>query len=74
MAHNKKPYARLVCSSFNKHLINTVCREQLIKVKPDLEGANITEDMILTSMIKNYTGKVTLQDLKEEFENGAGTA
>lgn len=61
--------ARICCSRLNKHLINTICREKLLKNKPDLEGINISENMILTSMIKYYTDYISLKEFENEFNS-----
>lgn len=59
--------SRLCCSELNKHLINTICRDKLLIAKPDLIDVKVSENMILTSMIKSYTGHITLKEFEEEF-------
>jgi len=59
--------SRICCSALNKHLINTICKDKLLENKPDLEGMKISENMILTSMIKIYTGYISLKEFEDEF-------
>ena len=59
--------SRICCSALNKRLINTICRERLVKGKPEFEGIKISENMILTSMIKNYVGLISLKQFEEDF-------
>lgn len=65
-----KNYSSRICvSELNKHLINTICKDKLIKSKPDLEGMKISENMIITSMIKNYTGHISLKQFEDDYYN-----
>ena len=59
--------SRLCVSALSKHLVNTICKDKLLKGKPDLEGMRITEEMIIRSMIKFYTGHISLKEFEDEF-------
>lgn len=61
--------ARICCSDLNKHLINTICRKKLLNSKPELEGMVVPENRIITSMIKVYTGYISLKEFEDEYNN-----
>lgn len=53
MVHQKPYSCRLVCSQKVKNYINNECIKDFLETHPEMEGANITENMILTHLIKN---------------------
>ena len=56
----------LVCSNKIKKLINTHCKEEFIKRNSGYDGANVTENQILTDMIKKYLKVFTLEGFNDE--------
>lgn len=60
---NDKPYSqRLVCSDKIKSFINNQCKEKFKERHNGHEGRSITENQVLSDMIKKYLGLFTLED------------
>ena len=64
MVNDKNYSARLICSKKVKNYINNECRQKFIERNPELEGSNITENHILTDMIKRDLGLFYLENDK----------
>lgn len=58
-------------SQVNKKLLTIYCRAELLKSTPDLEGVNVSEDRIITSLIRYYLGLEYFK-LKSQTENDLG--
>jgi len=62
MVNDKNYSARLICSKRVKNYINGPCSKKLISDHPELEGSNITENQILTELIKKHLGLFYLEN------------
>lgn len=66
---NENSYsARLVCSDKVKSYINNECKKKFLKKYPEAEGSKITENQILTDLIKSDLGLFYLEDGKPDTD------
>lgn len=53
MVNDKNYSARLICSYKIKGYINNECKDKFLEEYSEIEGSNITENQILTWLIKS---------------------
>ena len=68
MVNEDRICERLVCSEKVKRLIINDCKRKFRKLHPEYDGKDITQNQILTSMIKNYCGYISLDDKHDKWK------
>lgn len=56
-------------SKLNKRLLRSKCKDKFLENNPALHGVRITDNMIMTSLIKYYLGYISLEGLENELNN-----
>lgn len=67
MAHYRGYTHTVHISKLNKKLL-TACKKELMSVNPEFEGMKISDDKIMTSLIRYYLG-LKYYAIKSEAEN-----
>ncbi len=62
MVHDNTYSERLICSKRIKNYINKECKQKFIEEYPETEGSKITENQILTYLIKSKLGLFYLEN------------
>ena len=62
MVNDKNYSARLTCSDKIKKYINNECKEKFLIEYPESEGSKITENQILTWLIRSKLGLFYLEN------------